>query len=144
MSDKKTRFGHGSVLYVTDLSPELKLDIQSATKGTVEVQIADATRLDDAFRRKERAGPIDSGSYEVMLFHAGPLPVAVGTRHRFRLAAAPARGETAGPQEEFDAEVASASGPGHSLDATPQLVTMVLQVSGEIQFTPAKTEQVPA
>lgn len=144
MSDKTTRFGHGSRLYVTDLSPELKLDIQSATKGTVEVQIADATRLDDTFRRKERAGPVDPGSYEVMLYHAGPLQIAVGSRHKFRLVGAPARGETAGPQEEFEAEVASASGPSYTLDATPQLITMVLQVSGEIVFTPAATEVVPS
>jgi hypothetical protein len=144
MMDKTTRFGHGSVLHVISVQPTLKLDIQSATKGTVEVGVADATRLDDAFRRKERAGPVDSGSYEVLLYHAGPLPIAVGSRHKFRLVGAPSRGETAGPQEEFEAEVASASGPTHTLDATPQLVTLVLQVSDEVLVTPATKEVVPS
>jgi hypothetical protein len=140
METKTTRFGHGAKLYVIDVEPNLKLDIASVTKGETAVAMADTTRLDDPYRRMERAGPVGAPTYEVALYHSGPLPVAVGSRHRFRIIGAAGRGETSGPQEEFEAEVMSAGGPTYALDGNPQMVTLTLQASGEVAFTPASTE----
>lgn len=139
--DRISRFGHGSKLHVTTIQPNPKLDILSVSRGQTSVAIADATRLDDTHRRRERSGPIDPGTYTVVLFHSGPLPVKVGERHAFKLVSAPARGETKGPEEAFTAEVQSADGPDHTLDSTsPQIITLTLAVSGAVVETPGSTE----
>lgn len=143
MADKVTRTGKGTKLYITTLEPAQQMDVQGdggISWGDSPHPVADATRLDDAQRRFEAAGVPDTPTVEVMVFDTGIEILRPGARHRFRLVYPPARGETSGPQREFDAVVINDSGPRFSTDANPLVRTLTLKVSGDVAYTAGSTE----